>query len=697
MTAFAAAFCSSAVAFAVLLRRHRTAAAWCFVAGMVILAVESALDGFSLAETDAGKAQHWQTFALMAKSFAPSIWLGFSLTYSRGDSREFLSRWRFILLAALIIPVGLAFAFRTELVQVVSRDGSGWWVRYGTGAWALNVAVLIATVGILSNLEKTFRAAVGTMRWKIKFAILGLGIIFGTRIYARSQALLYSGYDLNLTVVEAGALIIGCALIVVAYLRRGFAGIDIYPSQAVLQSSVTVLLVGGYLFVVGVLAQLAAYFGGAGNFQFQALVVLAGVAVLAVLLFSDRLRQRIRAFVSRHFSRPQHDSRAIWTLFTRRLSTMAGQGVYCAEAVKLVAETFQVLSVTLWLFDGRKECLVLGATTAQLPEEAGEPNSCITASAPILAGLREVSGPFDLEPVRSPWTESLRRVSQPQFRKGGTSLCVPLMAGERGLGVAILADRVNGVPYSVEERDLLKCIGDQVAAGLLQFQLTDELMQGRELEAFQAMSTFFVHDLKNAASNLNLMLENLPVHFDDPAFREDAFRAIARTADRINQIIGRLGALRQKLELKLVETDLNQLVTKTIAGLGNGGQIELITDLQPMPPVMADREQLENVVTNLVLNAREAMDRAGKITLRTTPDDGRAVLLVTDNGCGMTAAFVRDSLFRPFRTTKKKGLGIGMFQSRMIVEAHHGTMQVESEPGQGTTFRVSLPLKSRMS
>ena len=90
----------------------------------------------------------------------------------------------------------------------------------------------------------------------------------------------------------------------------------------------------------------------------------------------------------------------------------------------------------------------------------------------------------------------------------------------------IIADRVNGVPYSVEEMDLLKCIGDHVAAGLLQLRLTEELMHGRELEAFQAMSTFFVHDLKNAASSLSLMLQNLPEHFDDPEFREDALRGI---------------------------------------------------------------------------------------------------------------------------------------------------------------------------
>ena len=75
-------------------------------------------------------------------------------------------------------------------------------------------------------------------------------------------------------------------------------------------------------------------------------------------------------------------------------------------------------------------------------------------------------------------------------------------------------------------------------------------MLAKELEAFQTMSAFFVHDLKNATSSLSLTLQNLPVHFDDPEFREDALRGIANTVNRINMHIGRLSVLRNKLELK---------------------------------------------------------------------------------------------------------------------------------------------------
>jgi putative PEP-CTERM system histidine kinase len=279
------------------------------------------------------------------------------------------------------------------------------------------------------------------------------------------------------------------------------------------------------------------------------------------------------------------------------------------------------------------------------------------------------------------------------FPNGGNRWCIPLRAGEQRLGAIVLADRINGAVYTVEELQLLQCIADQVTSVLLNLRLANEVARSRELEAFRTMSAFFVHDLKNAAASLNLMLKNLPVHFDDPAFREDALRGIGNTARRIDEMIGRLTALRQRSDSQPVEADLNQLVSEALDRLDEMPHVELTKDLQPLPGILADQEQIRSVVTNLVLNARDAVGPEGCICLRTEQLGRSVVLSVKDNGCGMSAAFLKDSLFRPFQSTKTKGLGIGMFQSRMIVEAHGGAIRVESETGNGSTFWVSLPVK----
>ncbi len=695
--AYAAAVLSIVIGLAVTLRTRRSVASWCFAAGMLVLAADSLFVGLSLQSATPEHIASWQTQALIAESFLPVIWLAFSLTYSRGNYREFLLRSRVLLVGAFVLPVGVALLRQPELLEVVPYQQlpDTWWVSYLPAAKILNGMLLLASVLILMNVEKTFRSAVGTMQWRIKFVVLGVGVIFGARIYTRSQALLFSGHNLALVGVDAGALLIGCLLISVAYIRAGFKEVDVYPSRAALHTSVTVLLVGGYLFIVGVLAQIVAHFGGSGSFQLAALLVLLAIVTLAVILLSSRFRQNVQRFVSRHFKRPQHDFRQVWTLFTRNTSSALNQPKLCAVVARLISETFNALSVTIWTFDDHNERLAFGASTIQSQREIVALASASARSNPLVKGVQTRTQPFDLEKAKDDWAEPLRQLSSTQFRSGGHRICVPLVVGDRCLGLAILGDRVSGIPYTPEEMDLLKCIGDQVAASLLNLRLTGEIMLGKELEAFQTLSAFFVHDLKNAASTLTLTLENLPTHFADPEFRQDALRGIGKTVARINQLIGGLGALRQQLELTPAPCDLNAVVEEASATLALDPRIELVKELAPLPKLIADREQLHSVVTNLLLNARDAVESGGQVRVETRQSGDWAALSVVDNGCGMSSSFLNDSLFRPFQTTKKKGIGIGMFQTKMIVEAHCGTIQVSSELGSGTTFRVMLPLNGK--
>lgn len=711
---FLAATLALLLAVAGLVRKRPSPAAWGFFAGMALFALDSACTGLALRATEAAVVDRWLTLGLVAKAALPVPWLAFSLIYSRGNYREFLRRWAAPLALVGLASLWLALFDREHLLAVRPAEppAEGWWLSSGGVARALHALLLVALALVLTNLEQTFRSAVGTQRWRIKFVVLGLGVIVGAHVYVRSQAILFSVHDVALAGIESSALLVGGLLLAVAYARTGLAEIDVYPSLAILRSSFTALILGAYLLVVGVLAEVARALGGAASFQFQAFVVLLGMAGLAVLLLSDRLRHAIHRFAVRHFARAQHDSVRVWTLFSRRLASVRDEAGLCATAARLVSETFEVLAVRVWLHDERAPQLALAAATTRPAANGVAPAPPAPDAALVIGGLQGRAAPFDLEEVDAPWAAALRQASPGEFPNGGARWCVPLRAGDRVQGALVLADRVGGVRYSPEDQELLRCVADHVASLLVTLRMSDEVLRAREMEAFRTMSAFFVHDLKNSAASLRLMLNNLPVHFDDPDFRQDALRSVGNIARRIDEMIARLGALRQQPAFAPVPSDLNAIVSEAVEAMRASGDLAGVTTecrlAGGLPPVQADRAQLRSVVTNLVLNARDAVDGRGRVEVSTGPGAGepvgepglpgragegapRVVLTVADDGCGMTAAFVRDQLFRPFQSTKKKGLGIGMYQARMVVEAHGGRIQVESEPGRGTTFRVSLP------
>ena len=150
----------------------------------------------------------WLTLGLIVKSFVPAAWLGFSLTYSRGDYRESLARWRIPLAIVALLPDRLIARFPAPTPRggAGRAGGRGVQLRFSRDRpRLLNVILLVALVWILMNLEQTFRSAVGTMRWRIKFVVLGLAVIFGARLYVRSQALLFSAYDMHWPGIESSA------------------------------------------------------------------------------------------------------------------------------------------------------------------------------------------------------------------------------------------------------------------------------------------------------------------------------------------------------------------------------------------------------------------------------------------------------------------------------------------------------------
>ncbi|MCC6823037.1 MAG: PEP-CTERM system histidine kinase PrsK [Verrucomicrobia subdivision 3 bacterium] len=683
------------LALATLLSRPRSFAHWSFFVGMLACALERSCQVASLTTDSLNDLLFWQRLAVLPLSLLPVSWLVFSLAFARGNHREFLRKWQPGLLLFGALPIGLALGqWQSWISDAVWTEQVGHWVFPVTHAGILlHATIVISAVLIITNVEWTFRAAVGTARWKIKYAVLGIALLFGVRIFSSSQVILYSANNVQLITLNSIALALACLLLGVWAYRSRIADADLYPSTAALHKSLTALLAGAYLIVVGVLAKFVAALGWDETFPVKAMLILVALVGLGMLCLSDRVAQTTRSFISRHLQRPTHDYRAVWTTLTQRTTAVLDQQAFARAAVKVIADTFEALSVTLWLTDAARNKLTFAASTAIEPATAGLgalPEEILPELSHLFAAGPQ---PVDIDCSDESWCQTLCGSNPAFFPKGGHRYCLPLISRGDILGLIVLGDRVRGLAFSAEDLELFKCLGDQIAAGVCNLSLSDQLLRAKEMESFQLMSAFLVHDLKNTASALSLTLRNLPIHFENPAFREDALRTVAKSAGRVNELIGRLSSLREKLELHPAPADLNQIVAAALEVAGAMAEITIVPRLQPLPPFAMDRRQIESVTVNLLLNAKEAIGVRGEIRIETRQENGGALLLVADTGCGMTPEFLSNSLFKPFKTTKRNGLGIGMFQVKAIVEAHGGRIAAQSQPGQGSTFRVWLPIR----
>lgn len=683
---------SGGIALGSFLKINHSVARRCFAMGLAVLALESFFSGQAARSITADQELVWETRAFGALAMLPCIWLAFSLTYARGNGAELLKKWRWWLWAMLVLPIGCCVLFWGQLLSVVAQPPGAWTLHVRPAGLVLDILFLLASILVLMNLETTFRAAVGTMRWRIKFMVLGLAVLFAVRSYSATQMLLFRTVSLTRNEINSAALLISGLVVLRSLFRAGHFELSVYPSPSLLYNSVTLFLAGVYLIVVGILAKVVAFLGGDSSFELKSLLVLVALVLLAALLLSDHVRLYTKRFASRHFQRPMYDYRTIWRVFTEGMTARVEPADMCNAVVKVVSDLFQALSVTIWLIDESKEKLSLGASTSFSQTDSGNP--CLTPEETkhLVSALSSAPEPTDIDSSTEPWAAFLRRSHPGEFARGGNRVCIAMKAEEELQGILILGDRVGGAPFSLQDFELLKCISNQAAAVLLNIRLAQRLSLLKQFEGFQAMSAFFVHDLKNTASTLSLMLQNLPVHYQDPQFRQDALRGISKTIDHINDLVSRLTILRHGLELHPVDCELNELISQSLQGLEQVSGIKLELELAKLPGVRLDPQQIEKVLTNLVLNAREAMPGGGKIRLRTSQEDGCAVVTVSDTGCGMSPEFIQRSLFRPFSTTKKGGIGIGLFHCKMIVEAHHGRIEVESEVGKGTTFRLKLPV-----
>jgi putative PEP-CTERM system histidine kinase len=394
-------------------------------------------------------------------------------------------------------------------------------------------------------------------------------------------------------------------------------------SHQALIGSVTFIVVGLYLLAVGAAGAWLRDTNQPLAVGLSVLVVFGGIVGLIVAAFSKTVRAELRRSITRNFYRSKYDYRAQWLQITEAFQEATDKRSILDRLMDVLIRTFPTTHLSIWAFreaDRRFVC-VRSMTSETGPEPIERSHPVITAleqrdHALWLNGSATGASAGMMEPLRS----------------SGAALCFPIRAQGTVIAFMALGPQLHGEPYGTDDEDLLRGIAHHAGMLLAHANLMEERRASVELDALHRFSVFCLHDLKNLAARLSLVAQNAEQHGRDPAFQESAMRTVKDTAFKMT-------ALMSKLSLKSMTepqtgvpepVDLSALLEDIVAPLRRDPLVRLSVTGMPVPPVPAVREQLHQVLLNVVLNAKQALGGAGEIAVTVAQTENMMVLTVED-------------------------------------------------------------------
>lgn len=555
-------------------------------------------------------------------------------------------------------------------------------VLWAAGLWPSGGEVVIlgglglALAGLVALENVCRRTASGTF-WSIKFLCFGVGGIFAYDFFIYSKAALFWQVDVDLLQARSAIHLILVPALAVGASRLPEMRGGLALSHRLALHTAALLGAGCYMILMGLAGLYMREFGGHWGPLLQVVFLSGSAVLLAVLLGSGRIRAHVRVLIAKHFFAYKYDYREEWLRFIAAVSAgEAGEGVR-PRLIAAVAGIVDSPGGALWQRD-----------------DAGAFQLVATWNQPRIGLAERVGGGIADYLESRGWIVQL---SEPLSRHPGLQvpewlaasglwLLVPLMHRDGLLGFLALQPARAPRRLDWEDHDLLKTVGRQAASHLSEFEAMRALADARQLELFNRRFAFVIHDLKTIIAQMSLLLANADRHGANPAFQRDLVPSVRESVEAMTALLAQINAERRKEP----PVDLTALARGAVARLPDVPPAVL--DARGLVEVAGDPQRLQAILAHLLDNAREAAGPHGHVVLRLRTESSLAVLEVEDDGAGMDGAFIRDTLFRPFASTKAGGFGIGAYQCRELVRELGGQLVVDSAPGRGTTMRVLLPL-----
>ncbi|WP_338667644.1 XrtA/PEP-CTERM system histidine kinase PrsK [Pseudodesulfovibrio methanolicus] len=643
-------------------------------AALWVLAVLNVLD--LLAMEHASSFLAYKRPALWLEAALCPVLLVFSQAYNREFSLKRMPVMQKVLLIFSFIPLIMTVVFPAseffyspdfEMDRVLFLEPP---------AFFFYLQILLFMAVSLFNLEMTVTSARHGIKWKIKFAILGAGAIIATYMLYFSQSLMLRSMDMDYLLQRAWGTGVGMLLIMYSELSRG-SDEHIVISRQIAFRSFVFLFFALFLLGVGVIGEGIKLFGSDfSTVAFMTVTFFGGLALIACML-SEGIRRKIRLFIQRNFYGDKYDYRDEWKKFTSRVVNSGSRDELYRNILIFYCEIFGIGGGAMFL-QGRHS----RDYSPVLFHEMDESRLALPHKSVLVERLGKRPGLLDLKAEPMEFEEEVDTF----LKDRKIRFILPIMTDDVLHGLLMLGSPINPLEhYDVEDRELMETVAGQVAALVMNIRLGDELAEARDMEGFGKVAAFVLHDLKNQVYPLSLLVDNAREFINDKEFQEDMLDSLGNIVARMNELIAQLTNIPKNDSLKLEEIDLMDMARDAARQVPDaeiefkGGGVRARVDV----------EQMRKVALNLFLNALEAGE-SNRFTVLVEYDNG-PVFRVIDNGRGIDEEILREGLFVPFKTTKKKGMGIGLYQSKRIVEAHGGGLYATSGDAGGAVFSVVLP------
>jgi signal transduction histidine kinase len=440
---------------------------------------------------------------------------------------------------------------------------------------------------------------------------------------------------------------------------------------------------------------------------FSFIILLIGIlAALAFEGVKDRMDRAMRQIIVRE----KYFYHRVLEEFSRRLVTIMDLNRLLHMLADTVEKSMSVTRISIFLYNPEKE-IFRRALVRGLPENEMADVS-FKSGDPIIRWLHKKKEAIlrpELEgKLRSPEEEELFKV----MARFQAEVCLPLIYMDRLIGFINLGHKFEEEMYYREDLDLLNTLANQLAIAIENANLYESLKKSQNimrradrLASLGTLISSLAHEIRNPLVSIKTFTQLLPERMEDEEFRNYFLKVASGEIDRLTTLINELLGFARPSEPNLQGEDVNSIIEKIeflIVTEARKKNVTISKDfMSNLPPVNVDAEQIKQVLLNLLLNAIQAIPGDGKIwietrtvqVLREENSERFVQIEVRDTGIGISKENL-ERVFDPFFSTRPDGSGLGLAISYQIIHEHGGFIDLESEVGKGTSFRVHLPLNA---